>query len=42
MGEWKTPVTIIGSHDCQIKFFEPMVSYKWMAGFYPEYCMAIL
>jgi hypothetical protein len=36
LDEWKTPVSIIGSHDCQIKFFEPMVSYKWMAGFIPN------
>eukprot|EP00929_Paragymnodinium_shiwhaense_P040583 TRINITY_DN21170_c0_g1_i1.p1 TRINITY_DN21170_c0_g1~~TRINITY_DN21170_c0_g1_i1.p1 ORF type:complete len:750 (+),score=206.25 TRINITY_DN21170_c0_g1_i1:54-2252(+) len=28
--EWKSPVTIIGSHDCQLKFFEPMLSWRWM------------
>jgi len=32
LDEWKTPVTIIGSHDCQLKFFEPMVSWKWISG----------
>lgn len=30
--EWKTPVTITGSHDCQLKFFEPMFSWKWVSG----------
>jgi hypothetical protein len=30
--EWKSPVTIIGSHDCELKFFEPMVSWKWISG----------
>mmetsp|Transcript_31451 Transcript_31451/g.76120 ORF Transcript_31451/g.76120 Transcript_31451/m.76120 type:complete len:440 (+) Transcript_31451:82-1401(+) len=34
--EWKTPVTIIGSHDCQLKFFEPMFSWKWVSGCVPE------
>jgi hypothetical protein len=32
LDEWKTPVTIIGSHDCQLKFFEPMFSWKWVSG----------
>jgi hypothetical protein len=30
--EWKTPVTIIGSHDCELMFFEPMMSWKWISG----------
>eukprot|EP00808_Paulinella_micropora_P008032 g47261.t1 len=30
--EWKTPVTIVGSHDCELKFFEPMFSWKWVSG----------
>lgn len=34
--EWKTPVTILGSHDCQLKFFEPMFSWKWVSGCVPE------
>ena len=34
--EWKTPVTIVGSHDCQLKFFEPMFSWKWASGCVPE------
>lgn len=29
--EWKAPVTIIGSYDCKITFFEPMLSWKWIA-----------
>lgn len=29
--EWRRPVTIIGSHDCQLMFFEPMVSWNWIA-----------
>ena len=29
--EWKTPVTIVGSHDCKLTFFEPMFSWKWMS-----------
>jgi hypothetical protein len=33
LDEWKTPVSIIGSHGCQLQFFEPMVSWKWIAGF---------
>jgi len=32
LDEWKTPVTIIGSHDCQLMFFEPMISWKWISG----------
>jgi hypothetical protein len=32
LDEWKTPVTIIGSHNCQLKFFEPMFSWKWVSG----------
>lgn len=32
LDEWKTPVTIIGSHDCKLKFFEPMVSWNWISG----------
>jgi len=28
--EWRRPVTIMGSHDCQLMFFEPMVSWKWI------------
>lgn len=34
--EWKTPVTIIGSHDCKLKFFEPMFSWKWVSGCVPQ------
>ena len=34
--EWKTPVTIVGSHDCELKFFEPMFSWKWVSGCVPE------
>jgi len=30
--EWKKPVTIIGSHDCKLTFFEPMISWKWIRG----------
>lgn len=30
--EWQTPVTIIGSHDCRMMFFEPMISWKWISG----------
>lgn len=30
--EWKTPVTIVGSHNCELKFFEPMFSWKWVSG----------
>merc|ERR1719201_951057 len=30
--EWKTPVTIVGSHDCRLLFFEPMISWKWISG----------
>lgn len=26
--EWMNPVTIVGSHDCELKFFEPMFSWK--------------
>jgi hypothetical protein len=33
--EWKTPVTIVGSHNCQLKFFEPMFSWKWVSGCVP-------
>lgn len=29
--EWKAPVTIVGSHDCKLLFFEPMVSWKWIS-----------
>jgi hypothetical protein len=36
LDEWKTPVSIVGSHDCQLIFFEPMVSWKWMAGVIPN------
>jgi hypothetical protein len=32
LGEWKHPVTIIGSHDCRLMFFEPMISWKWISG----------
>lgn len=32
LDEWKTPVTIIGSHDCRMLFFEPMISWKWISG----------
>jgi hypothetical protein len=28
--EWKKPVTIMGSHDCELTFFEPMVSWRWI------------
>lgn len=28
--EWVRPVTITGSHDCELTFFEPMVSWKWI------------
>lgn len=34
--EWKTPVTIIGSHDCKMEFFEPMISEKWISGEVPD------
>ena len=34
--EWKTPVTIVGSHDCSLTFFEPMFSWKWLSGCVPE------
>ena len=34
--EWKTPVTITGSHKCQLKFFEPMFSWKWVSGCVPD------
>lgn len=36
LDEWKTPVTILGSHNCQLKFFEPMFSWKWVSGCVPE------
>merc|ERR1711907_418350 len=29
LDEWQTPVTIVGSHACELKFFEPMFSWKW-------------
>eukprot|EP00746_Dinoflagellata_sp_MGD_P070128 gnl/MRDRNA2_/MRDRNA2_28694_c0_seq2.p1 gnl/MRDRNA2_/MRDRNA2_28694_c0~~gnl/MRDRNA2_/MRDRNA2_28694_c0_seq2.p1 ORF type:complete len:484 (-),score=69.03 gnl/MRDRNA2_/MRDRNA2_28694_c0_seq2:235-1686(-) len=29
--EWRRPVTTMGSHDCQLMFFEPMVSWNWIA-----------
>eukprot|EP00930_Biecheleria_cincta_P085631 TRINITY_DN75016_c0_g1_i1.p1 TRINITY_DN75016_c0_g1~~TRINITY_DN75016_c0_g1_i1.p1 ORF type:complete len:470 (+),score=68.00 TRINITY_DN75016_c0_g1_i1:112-1410(+) len=32
LNEWRTPVTIMGSHDCKLKFFEPMVSWNWISG----------
>lgn len=32
--EWKTPVTIIGSHDCELLFFEPMISWRWISNKY--------
>jgi hypothetical protein len=32
LDEWKNPVTIIGSHNCELKFFEPMFSWKWASG----------
>jgi len=32
LNEWKTPVTIMGSHDCRLLFFEPMISWKWIRG----------
>lgn len=35
--EWKTPVTIVGSHDCELKFFEPMFSWKWVSGCVNEF-----
>lgn len=28
--EWKEPVSIMGSHDCRLTFFEPMISWKWI------------
>mmetsp|Transcript_94325 Transcript_94325/g.173645 ORF Transcript_94325/g.173645 Transcript_94325/m.173645 type:complete len:398 (-) Transcript_94325:122-1315(-) len=34
--EWKAPVTIIGSHNCSLKFFEPMISSKWITGQSPN------
>merc|ERR1719446_1905220 len=43
LDEWKTPVTIIGSHDCRMLFFEPMISWKWIkgglksGGYWPSY-----
>jgi len=30
--EWKAPVTIMGSYDCKLTFFEPMFSWKWVNG----------
>lgn len=30
LNEWVKPVTIMGSHDCKLTFFEPMVSWKWI------------
>jgi len=36
LDEWKTPVSIIGSHDCQLMFFEPMISWKWISGTVPN------
>lgn len=30
--EWKNPVTILGSYDCKLTFFEPMFSWKWVNG----------
>lgn len=36
LNEWTTPVTIVGSHDCQLKFFEPMFSWKWVSGCVPS------
>jgi len=30
LNEWRSPVTIIGSHDCKMSFFEPMVSWNWI------------
>jgi len=32
LGEWKHPVTIMGSHDCKLTFFEPMISWRWVTG----------
>jgi hypothetical protein len=31
LDEWVRPVTITGSHDCELTFFEPMISWKWMS-----------
>ncbi|CAD7937471.1 unnamed protein product [Amoebophrya sp. A25] len=31
LNEWKNPVTIIGSYDCKLTFFEPMISWKWIS-----------
>lgn len=31
LNEWVRPVTITGSHDCKLTFFEPMISWKWIA-----------
>jgi len=30
--EWKEPVTVMGSYDCKLTFFEPMFSWKWVQG----------
>jgi hypothetical protein len=31
--EWKEPVTILGSYDCKLTFFEAMFSYRWVRGY---------
>ena len=31
LDEWDSPVTIIGSHDCELLFFEPMISWRWIS-----------
>jgi len=34
LNEWQTPVSIIGSHDCKLTFFEPMISWRWIIGMF--------
>jgi uncharacterized surface protein with fasciclin (FAS1) repeats len=31
--EWMEPVTIMGSHDCELTFFEPMISWGWISNY---------
>merc|ERR1719253_2030536 len=43
LDEWLRPVSITGSYDCGLTFFEPMFSEKWLtgcndAGVAPEHC----
>ncbi|CAD7953920.1 unnamed protein product [Amoebophrya sp. A120] len=32
LSEWRNPVTVLGSYDCKLTFFEPMFSWKWVQG----------